>query len=55
MPRPDGTGILLVELAEWEKVGPAEDERLKGISFANDMLARRLALALRSRVDIREG
>jgi 5-methylcytosine-specific restriction enzyme subunit McrC len=55
MPRPDGAGTLLIELAEWEQVGPAEDERLKGISFADNLPARHLAEVLRDRVDIREG
>jgi 5-methylcytosine-specific restriction enzyme subunit McrC len=55
MPRPDSSGTLLIELAEWELVGPAQDERLKGISFADHLPARHLAHALRNRVDIREG
>jgi 5-methylcytosine-specific restriction enzyme subunit McrC len=55
MLRPDDTGILLIELAEWEEVGPAQDQRLRGISFADNLPARRLAEDLRSRVDIREG
>ena len=55
MAHPDGTGFLLLELAEWEQVGPAEDELLRGIFFADDMTARCLAQALRSRVDVREG
>lgn len=55
MQSPDGAGTLLIELAEWERVGPAEDERLKGISFADNLPARHLAEVLRDRMDIREG
>jgi 5-methylcytosine-specific restriction enzyme subunit McrC len=55
MPRPDSAGTLLIELAEWEQVGPAQDQRLLGISFADNTPARRLTQALRGRVDIREG
>jgi 5-methylcytosine-specific restriction enzyme subunit McrC len=52
---PNVTPALVVELAEWDRVGPAEDSRLEGFSFAHDTSARRLAQALRGRVDIREG
>jgi len=55
MLRPDDAAILLIELAEWDQVGPAQDQRLRGISLANNMPARQLAQALRNRVDIREG
>ena len=55
LPRPDDTAILLIELAEWQQVGPAQDQRLQGISFTDNLPARRLAQALRGRVDIREG
>lgn len=55
MLRPDGEPALVVELAEWDRVGPAQDPRLTGLSLADDASARRLAQELRSRVDIREG
>lgn len=42
-------------MAEWEQVGPAQDQRLQGISFGDNIPVRRLAEALRSRVAIREG
>jgi 5-methylcytosine-specific restriction enzyme subunit McrC len=45
---------LLVELTEWDQVGPAQDQRLRGHSLGDNMQARRLADALRGRVDIRE-
>ncbi len=54
-PRPDGTPTFVVELAEWDEVGPAQDTRLKGCSLAGDMRSRRLAETLRGRLDIREG
>jgi 5-methylcytosine-specific restriction enzyme subunit McrC len=54
IPSPDHSPALVVELPEWEHVGPARDPRLKGISL-NDVSARRLAEALRNRIDIREG
>jgi 5-methylcytosine-specific restriction enzyme subunit McrC len=55
MPRPDGADILLIELAEWEQVGPGQEHRLKGVSFADNLSARRLAQDLRGRLNIREG
>ena len=42
-------------MAEWDQVGPRQDPRLRGLSLADDVSARRLAQELRSRVDIREG
>ena len=54
-PRPDSTPSFVVELTEWNKVGPAQDVRLRGCSLAGDMESRRLAETLRDRVDIREG
>jgi 5-methylcytosine-specific restriction enzyme subunit McrC len=54
-PRPDYMPPLLVELTEWDQVGPAQDLRLKGSSLAGDQQSRRLAEALRGRLDIREG
>ena len=53
--RPEGAPAIVVELAEWEKVGPAQDPRLQGTSLVDDTSAQRLAQALRDRVDIREG
>jgi 5-methylcytosine-specific restriction enzyme subunit McrC len=46
---------FVVELSEWAQVGPTQDSRLRGCSLAGDMQARRLAEALRARLDIREG
>lgn len=54
-PPVEETFPLVVELAEWAQVGPAQDKRLEGTSFGDDAPARRLAEALRRRVDIREG
>jgi 5-methylcytosine-specific restriction enzyme subunit McrC len=54
-PRPNGTPPFVVELTEWDQVGPARDSRLKGRSLASDMQSRRLAETLRERLDIREG
>jgi 5-methylcytosine-specific restriction enzyme subunit McrC len=54
-PRPDGTHSFVVELTEWDEVGPAQDSRLRGCSLAGDMQSRRLAETLRGRLDIREG
>lgn len=53
--RPDRAPSFVVELTEWDHVGPAQDARLRGFSLANDMESRRLADALRDRLDIREG
>jgi 5-methylcytosine-specific restriction enzyme subunit McrC len=55
IPRPDATPALVVELVEWDQVGPAQDPRLHGTSLADDLAAQRLAEALRGRLDIREG
>ncbi|MGJ4916164.1 McrC family protein [Bradyrhizobium sp. HKCCYLRH2060] len=54
-PRPDRTRSFVVELAEWDQTGPAQDARLRGYSLADDMEARRLVETLRNRLDIREG
>ena len=53
--RPDRTLRFVVELTEWDQVGPAQDLRLKGCSLADDVQSRRLAETLRGRLDIREG
>ena len=53
-PSPDGTSHFVVELTEWNQVGPAQDLRLKGRSLEGDTQSRRLAEALRGRLDIRE-
>jgi 5-methylcytosine-specific restriction enzyme subunit McrC len=53
--RPDDTPRFVVELTEWDQVGPAQDTRLKGRSLAGDPQARRLAETLRGQLDIREG
>ena len=49
------TPAIVVALTEWDQVGPAQDLRLKGCSLAGDVQSRRLAEALRGRLDIREG
>jgi 5-methylcytosine-specific restriction enzyme subunit McrC len=54
-PRPEVSPSFVVELTEWDEVGPAQDSRLRGYSLAGDMSLRRLAEMLRGRVDIREG
>jgi 5-methylcytosine-specific restriction enzyme subunit McrC len=54
-PSPDGAPSFVVELTEWDQIGPAEDSRLKGCSLAGDMHLRQLAKALRGRLDIWEG
>ena len=53
--RPDATPRFVVELTEWDQVGPAQDSRLKECSLADDAQSRRLAETLRGRLDIREG
>src|SRR5437762_158004 len=56
IPHPNGTpSLVVVELAEWEKVGPGQNAQLQGTSLSNDVSARHIAQALRRRVDIREG
>ena len=54
-PHLDGVSPFVVELTEWDQVGPAQDARLRGCSLAGDIQARRMADALRERLDIREG
>jgi|HubBroStandDraft_4_1064222.scaffolds.fasta_scaffold00671_1 5-methylcytosine-specific restriction enzyme subunit McrC len=54
-PRPEARPSFVVELTEWDRVGPAQDSRLRGRSLAGDMQLRRLAQTLRKRLDIREG
>ncbi len=54
-PCPDGMPSLVVELTEWDQVGPAQDSRLRGFSLADDMPARRLAERLRGRLEVSEG
>ena len=54
IPSPDHSPALVIELPEWEHVGPERDPRLKGI-WLRDVSARRLVEALRNRIDIREG
>lgn len=53
--RPDDTTRFVVELTEWDQVGPAQDSRLKGCSLAGDPQSRRLAETLRGQLDIRQG
>jgi len=54
-PRCDNSVPIIVELTEWDHVGPARVSSLRGCSLAGDPQARRLAETLRSRLDIREG
>jgi 5-methylcytosine-specific restriction enzyme subunit McrC len=53
--RPDDTPRFVVELTEWDQVGPAQDSRLKACSLAGDPQSRRLAETLSGQLDIREG
>ena len=53
--RPDDSPRFVVELTEWDQVGPARDSRLKGCSLAGNPQSRRLAETLRGQLDIREG
>ena len=53
--RPDDTTRFVVELTEWDQVGPSQDTRLKGCSLAGDPQSRRLVETLRGQLDIREG
>lgn len=53
--RAEGKPAFVVELTEWDHVGPAQDARLKGCSLKDDMQSRRLAEVLRGRLDIHEG
>lgn len=46
---------FLIELTEWDKIGPAQEPRLRGCTLASDLPARRLVEALRGRLDIHEG
>jgi len=55
IPHADNRTPLVIELTEWDQVGPARDSSLKGSSLAGDPQARRLAETLRGRLDIREG
>ena len=54
-PYPDRAPPFVVELREWDHVGPSQDSRLKGCWLAGDGQARQLAEKLRGRLDIREG
>lgn len=54
-PRPDSDATILIELQEWDEVGPGNDRRLRGYSFADNRAARKIVETLRGRVDIREG
>src|SRR5258708_4284430 len=54
-PRLEGSPPFVVELPEWDIVGPAKDSRLRGLHFAGDMHLRRLADEWRDRLDVRDG
>ena len=45
---------LLIELSEWQQIGPAQDGRLRGLSLGGNAPARQLADNLRRKLDIRE-
>jgi 5-methylcytosine-specific restriction enzyme subunit McrC len=51
----DRKNPVVVELTEWQRVGPGQDPRLASLSFAQDSSAQRLTESLRNCVDIREG
>jgi 5-methylcytosine-specific restriction enzyme subunit McrC len=53
-PHPDGMPPFVIELTEWDQVGPAQDARLRDCSLVGDPASCQLAEALRGRVDIRE-
>jgi 5-methylcytosine-specific restriction enzyme subunit McrC len=53
--RPEGMPLFVVDLTEWDIVGPTIDSRLKGLHFADDTHLRRLAAELRDRLDVRDG
>jgi len=46
---------LVVNLTEWDWAGPSDNAGLRSTSLMGDAAARRIADALRSKVDIREG
>jgi 5-methylcytosine-specific restriction enzyme subunit McrC len=52
---PNSRPAVTVDMVEWDQVGPAQEPRLMGTTLINDPPAKRLADALRNRVDIREG
>ena len=54
-PLPSDTDLHLVELTEWDEVGPEKVPGLKGCSLASEDRAQRAAEALRGRIDIQEG
>ena len=54
VPRFERAPILLVELNEWDQLGPKQDPRLRECSLGDDTRARRIAEELRGRLDIRE-
>jgi 5-methylcytosine-specific restriction enzyme subunit McrC len=54
IPLLDETPAIVVEMAEWETVGLAQNPRLARMSFDDNVSARHVADALRSSVDIRE-
>lgn len=45
----------VVPLAEWDRVDPVRDARLKGVSLSDDPASQRIAQALIGKVEIREG
>jgi hypothetical protein len=47
---PDHVPAFLLELPEWDEVGPERDSRLRSLS-----LAQRVVHTLANRIDIREG
>ena len=54
-PRPDDTPPFVVELTEWDQVGPAQDSRLRGCSLAGDIAVPPTGRDAARTLDIREG
>lgn len=54
-PWPDSAPRFVVELTEWDQVGPAQDPRLKGCSLYGEPKLQQLVDTLHGKLDIREG
>jgi len=52
IPRFNGAPAVVVEMTEWDQVGPAQNPHLKGTSLGDDFRVQRLADTLRGRVDV---
>lgn len=53
--QPDARTPVAVTMAEWQRVGPRDDARLRGLRLGGDVSERMQVEALRERVDIRNG